>query len=222
MAAGFVGKLVNSLSSAFEFNQATLSGAIDIIVVAQPDGTLSCSPFHVRFGKLQLLRSREKVVSIAVNGRPADLRMKLGSAGEAFFVIESEEPVVGPMATSPIPSMVNDKSFEVQPDVLDLNDDGSFACDLCACDGGEVTTSSNLPAPPPPGEADAGLSPQSPRASSPPAALHPRHHHRLHLPDHDPPHAARPASPASDADETEWAWGDFPTSRCVLLLPLAQ
>jgi len=44
-------------------NQATLSGCIDVIVVRQPDGTFHCSPFHVRFGKLGVLRSREKVVS---------------------------------------------------------------------------------------------------------------------------------------------------------------
>lgn len=44
-------------------NQATLSGCIDVIVVRQPDGTFHCSPFHVRFGKLGVLRSREKIVS---------------------------------------------------------------------------------------------------------------------------------------------------------------
>lgn len=43
-------------------NPATLSGCIDIIVVRQPDGNLQCSPFHVRFGKMGVLRSREKVV----------------------------------------------------------------------------------------------------------------------------------------------------------------
>lgn len=43
-------------------NQATLSGCIDVIVVRQQDGTYLCSPFHVRFGKLGVLRSKEKVV----------------------------------------------------------------------------------------------------------------------------------------------------------------
>lgn len=45
-------------------NPATLSGCIDVIVVRQPDGSLQCSPFHVRFGKLGVLRSKEKVVSM--------------------------------------------------------------------------------------------------------------------------------------------------------------
>lgn len=44
-------------------NPATLSGCIDVIVVQQPDGSLICSPFHVRFGKMGVLRSLEKVVS---------------------------------------------------------------------------------------------------------------------------------------------------------------
>lgn len=46
-----------------EINAATLTGAIDVVVVEQPDGTFLCSPFHVRFGKLGVLRSREKIVS---------------------------------------------------------------------------------------------------------------------------------------------------------------
>lgn len=51
-------------------NQATLSGCIDVVVVRQPDGSFQCSPFHVRFGKLGVLRSREKVVSaIEVTGQ---------------------------------------------------------------------------------------------------------------------------------------------------------
>ena len=48
-------------------NQATLSGCIDVVVVRQKDGTYQCSPFHVRFGKLGVLRSKEKVVSASWN-----------------------------------------------------------------------------------------------------------------------------------------------------------
>ncbi|XP_061100105.1 phosphatidate phosphatase LPIN1 isoform X3 [Conger conger] len=88
-------------------NPATLSGCIDIIVVRQPDGTLQCSPFHVRFGKMGVLRSREKVVDIEINGEPVSLHMKLGENGEAFFVRETEndqEVVPSYLATSPIMS----------------------------------------------------------------------------------------------------------------------
>ncbi|KAF3858075.1 hypothetical protein F7725_011276 [Dissostichus mawsoni] len=72
-------------------NQATLSGCIDVVVVRQRDGTYQCSPFHVRFGKLGVLRSKEKVIDIEVNGEPVELHMKLGDNGEAFFVKEAEE-----------------------------------------------------------------------------------------------------------------------------------
>lgn len=57
-------------------NPATLSGGIDVLVVRQPDGSFRCSPFHVRFGKLGVLRSREKVVSALV--------CSLASLGWAF------------------------------------------------------------------------------------------------------------------------------------------
>ncbi|KAM9198902.1 phosphatidate phosphatase LPIN2 [Mergus octosetaceus] len=88
-------------------NQATLSGCIDVIVVRQQDGTYQCSPFHVRFGKLGVLRSKEKVIDIEINGDAVDLHMKLGDNGEAFFVQETEEEnekVPAYLATSPIPT----------------------------------------------------------------------------------------------------------------------
>uniref|UniRef100_A0A8C5QUC0 phosphatidate phosphatase n=2 Tax=Leptobrachium leishanense TaxID=445787 RepID=A0A8C5QUC0_9ANUR len=85
-------------------NPATLSGCIDVIVVRQPNGNLQCSPFHVRFGKMGVLRSREKVVDIQINGDCVDLHMKLGDNGEAFFVeeMEDEESIPSHLATSPI------------------------------------------------------------------------------------------------------------------------
>ncbi|XP_030655369.1 phosphatidate phosphatase LPIN1 isoform X2 [Nomascus leucogenys] len=86
-------------------NPATLSGCIDIIVIRQPNGNLQCSPFHVRFGKMGVLRSREKVVDIEINGESVDLHMKLGDNGEAFFVQETDndqEFIPMHLATSPI------------------------------------------------------------------------------------------------------------------------
>lgn len=63
-------------------------GAVDLIAVQQPDGTLRCSPWHVRFGKFQgLLRAREKLVTITVNDEPVpELAMRLGRSGVAYFV----------------------------------------------------------------------------------------------------------------------------------------
>ena len=50
-----------------EINPATLTGAIDVIVVEQADGTFVSSPFHVRFGKLGVLKAKEKIVSSIFN-----------------------------------------------------------------------------------------------------------------------------------------------------------
>lgn len=62
----YVGKLGSLFTSVHNFyneiNPATLSGAIDIVVVEQQDGDLACSPFHVRFGKLSVLMPQEKRV----------------------------------------------------------------------------------------------------------------------------------------------------------------
>ncbi|WVQ76689.1 hypothetical protein IAR50_006363 [Cryptococcus sp. DSM 104548] len=105
------------LSKAYNYysgiNPATLSGAIDVIVVRHvaADGTttLSSSPFHVRFGKLQVLRAAEKRVTIRLpNNLPAPhiapFDMKVGESGEAFFVVETDEQVPEDLLTSPIVS----------------------------------------------------------------------------------------------------------------------
>jgi phosphatidate phosphatase LPIN len=84
------GKLISSVSDMFDFNQATLSGGVDIVVVRQRDGTLKSTPFHVRFGKLKVLKSKDKFVKIIINNQPTRLKMKLGEAGEGFF----EEEIV--------------------------------------------------------------------------------------------------------------------------------
>ncbi|XP_066973996.1 phosphatidate phosphatase LPIN3 isoform X15 [Macrobrachium rosenbergii] len=105
----YIGKFISNFKDFYnEINAATLTGAIDVVVVRQEDGTFLSSPFHVRFGKMGVLRSREKVVDIEINGEPVDIHMKLGETGEAFFVEELEEGVeISPLlGTSPLPESV--------------------------------------------------------------------------------------------------------------------
>lgn len=62
----FFGKIISNLSQAYsEINPATLTGAIDVIIVEKEDGSYICSPFHVRFGKMGVIRSKEKIVSLS-------------------------------------------------------------------------------------------------------------------------------------------------------------
>jgi phosphatidate phosphatase LPIN len=46
-----------------ELNPSTLSGAMDIVVIQQSNGTLHCSPFHVRFGKLSVPYPKDQKVN---------------------------------------------------------------------------------------------------------------------------------------------------------------
>lgn len=105
-------------------------GAVDIVVVEQKDGSFKSSPWYVRFGKFQgVLKSREKVVDICVNGVPAGFQMHLDHKGEAYFlrevVAQEEDNLILP------PSPVNDK------------DDYSRRSKSCDYDGeGAVKTTS--------------------------------------------------------------------------------
>ena len=103
----------------------------------------SCSPFHVRFGKLQVLRAGEKRVSPSCvfrlaaskikgpshfrglqvtltlpdnlsseNGFKAPVWMKVGEAGEAFFVVETDAEVPEELQTSPVMSATQVSRFQ--------------------------------------------------------------------------------------------------------------
>ncbi|CAA16154.2 LNS2/PITP domain-containing protein [Caenorhabditis elegans] len=84
-------------------NPATLSGAIDVVVVEQPNGEYKSTPFHVRFGKYGVFSYSDKYVDIAVNGVEIDLKMKLADSGVAFFVEEADDQVPDYLLTSPLP-----------------------------------------------------------------------------------------------------------------------
>lgn len=82
-----------------------------MIVVRHVDSagevTLCGSPFHVRFGKLQVIRAGDKRVTVRLpNNLPAPhtapFSMKVGDTGEAFFVIETDEEVPEDLMTSPV------------------------------------------------------------------------------------------------------------------------
>jgi phosphatidate phosphatase LPIN len=128
----YVRSITGSVSKGWNsINPATLSGAIDTIVVERQDGTLACSPFHVRFGKYQILRPSDKKVEFRVNGELQDYSMKLGEGGEAFFVFETTQSIPAEMQTSPIASpaaspeqkpveLPSERAFD-EPEPLDLD-----------------------------------------------------------------------------------------------------
>lgn len=56
----YVKRTISTVSTFYrEMNPATLSGAIDVLVIRNEAGDLVCSPFHVRFGKLKVLRTAD-------------------------------------------------------------------------------------------------------------------------------------------------------------------
>ncbi|CEP13148.1 hypothetical protein [Parasitella parasitica] len=121
---GKIGSLITSLNNFYnEINPATLSGAIDIIVVEQENGDLASSPFHVRFGKLSVLLPQEKKVEISVNGDKVPYLMKVGEAGEAFFVFETNHEVPEEFQTSPIlQALAENRSDVEEPPFLDISE----------------------------------------------------------------------------------------------------
>lgn len=88
----YLGKMLSNVKDLYnEINPATLTGAIDVIVIQQPDGTYKCSPFHVRFGKIGVLRFKEKFVDVEVNGEPIDIQLQLGENGEINLSPDSDQ-----------------------------------------------------------------------------------------------------------------------------------
>ncbi|KAI4366424.1 hypothetical protein MLD38_022305 [Melastoma candidum] len=93
-AVGKIGRYISKGAYIVSGPFHPFGGAIDIIVVEQPDGTFKSSPWYVRFGKFQgVLKTKEKIVKLCVNGVEADINMYLNHKGEAYFlqVVEEED-----------------------------------------------------------------------------------------------------------------------------------
>ena len=101
---------LNSLTSNIKYicsnlKPPLLTGAIDVIVIEQPDGSLLSTPFHIRFGKYGVFSTNEKFVDILINKkRIKKLKMKLAENGVAYFVQETDAAEVPEyLASSPVP-----------------------------------------------------------------------------------------------------------------------
>ncbi|KAK4274699.1 hypothetical protein QN277_017886 [Acacia crassicarpa] len=98
---GYISRSVNTVSGPFH----PFGGAVDIVVVQQQDGSYKSSPWYVRFGKFQgVLKAKERMVNISVNGAEADFHMYLDHKGEAFFISEMDsedgESILYPSSSS--------------------------------------------------------------------------------------------------------------------------
>ena len=61
-------------------------GAIDVIAIRKKSGIIDCSPFHVKLSLPSIGKVFSKTVKLRVNGQLVSVSMKLGPAGEAFFI----------------------------------------------------------------------------------------------------------------------------------------
>ncbi|KAH0789821.1 putative lipin [Histomonas meleagridis] len=82
-----------------KYNPSTLSGALDIIVIEHPDGTLRSSPWHLRFGKLGLFHHTGKIISISINDQTAPFFMCVDLRGRGVF-FESQQIKANPTSIS--------------------------------------------------------------------------------------------------------------------------
>ncbi|EIW76338.1 LNS2-domain-containing protein [Coniophora puteana RWD-64-598 SS2] len=162
---------VNAISAPYQYyrdlppiNPSTLTGAIDVIVIRRAkdngDYEFACSPFHVRFGKLQVLRPGEKQVNVSVNGKAIPFSMKIGDAGEAFFVFETDEDIPEDLVTSPILSATSNENVEIEtgrfgakqspdgsPDTTERADDSMQEPDFLDLDAPKTSSPTGSPQP---------------------------------------------------------------------------
>ena len=68
------------------------SGAMDILVIESPNEIFKSSAFHVRFGSLKVIKSKEQDIEIYVNSKKKNVTMKLSSSGDAYFQYDELDP----------------------------------------------------------------------------------------------------------------------------------
>lgn len=192
-----------------DINPSTLSGAIDVIVVEDVEtGELSCSPFHVRFGKLQVLKPADKKVEIEVNGRavetgPGGIGMKIGLAGETFFVVPVEGPVPSEYQTSPLVEPIKPT---VEPAKLSLSPEKSTGAASPTKSTKSVDGALTSPTLADLGEASPSLSETKGKEDG---EQKKRSSVRIHLSDSEAG-AEAPGSAVGAEEDWTWKWGDLP------------
>ena len=68
------------------------SGSMDILVIESPNGLYKSSSFHVRFGSLKVIKSKEQEIEIFVNSKKTNVTMKLSSSGDSYFQYDESCP----------------------------------------------------------------------------------------------------------------------------------
>ena len=69
----------------FSYNPTLVSGAMDILVIKQPNGTYKGTPLRVKFGQWSILKPKEKEVKFKINDNIINIPIKLNESGEAYI-----------------------------------------------------------------------------------------------------------------------------------------
>ena len=81
----------NIIKMCFGYNNALLSGSMDIIVVKQPNGKFKASPLRLRFSNYRVPKAGRKKVTVKVNEKIVDIPMFLQKDGTAFILLENKK-----------------------------------------------------------------------------------------------------------------------------------
>ena len=84
-------KVSNIIKMCFGYNNALLSGSMDIIVVKQPNGKFKASPLRLRFSNYRVPKAGRKKVTVKVNQNIVDVPMFLQKDGTAFILLENKK-----------------------------------------------------------------------------------------------------------------------------------
>ena len=84
-------KVSNIIKMCFGYNNALLSGSMDIIVVKQPNGKFKASPLRLRFSNYRVPKAGRKKVTVKVNEKIVDVPMFLQKDGTAFILLENKK-----------------------------------------------------------------------------------------------------------------------------------
>lgn len=83
-----INNFLSSVAEACHPSKGTFSGAMDVIVIRSPDGTMKSTPFYVKFGRFKLMKSSNIKVRLIVKDQQTDVFMELKKSGRAIFLSE--------------------------------------------------------------------------------------------------------------------------------------
>lgn len=89
-----IGNFFKGLGDILHPKKSSFSGAMDVIVIKDPENNLHSTNFYIKFGRFKVSKSDKKKVDLIINGEESPVLMELDKYGMCSFLRDSNQNLI--------------------------------------------------------------------------------------------------------------------------------